>query len=140
VSVTLKLEKQQVAALADHLDSALADIELPPPDDLPTDLGFEIAQALWTVGELAIGHDPDIERFVIVASELIEGETEDEEIAIAAEAGTARFGLTHVQAAAFVAHARAVVAGGRPACRWCGRPVNPEGHRCPRTNGHGVDH
>ena len=28
---------------------------------------------------------------------------------------------------------------GGPTCRLCGRPMNPGGHRCARTNGHGAD-
>ncbi len=29
-----------------------------------------------------------------------------------------------------------VVAAGRPICRLCGGPIDPEGHVCPRLNGH----
>lgn len=29
-----------------------------------------------------------------------------------------------------------VVAAGRPVCRLCGGPIDPEGHVCPRLNGH----
>jgi hypothetical protein len=26
------------------------------------------------------------------------------------------------------------VAAGRPNCRWCGFPIDPDGHPCPRMN------
>jgi hypothetical protein len=29
-----------------------------------------------------------------------------------------------------------LVRAGRPACPLCGNPMDPEGHSCPRTNGH----
>ena len=36
----------------------------------------------------------------------------------------------------FAADAIKVCASGRPLCPLCGEPINPEGHTCPRTNGH----
>ena len=36
----------------------------------------------------------------------------------------------------FAADAIKVCASGRPLCPLCGEPINPEGHVCPRTNGH----
>jgi len=29
-----------------------------------------------------------------------------------------------------------VIAGGRPICPLCGAPIGPEGHMCPKSNGH----
>jgi glutamate synthase domain-containing protein 1 len=40
------------------------------------------------------------------------------------------------QARAFVLHALAVVAEGRPLCQLCGLPIDPSGHICPASNGH----
>jgi uncharacterized repeat protein (TIGR03847 family) len=72
-----------------------------------------------------------------------EGETETEGDAEAeGESGdraSGRVRLTRAQVAAFVERARALVEAGRPTCRLCGRPMNPGGHRCARTNGHGAD-
>jgi hypothetical protein len=47
-----------------------------------------------------------------------------------------RFELRRDQARAFVLHAIAVVNEGRPTCQLCGLPIDPEGHRCPASNGH----
>ena len=55
------------------------------------------------------------------------------------EAATARFLLDPEQAVSFVEGARDVIAAGRPPCPICGRSINPEGHICPRSNGHGSD-
>ena len=36
----------------------------------------------------------------------------------------------------FVRRARAVIEAGRRSCPFCGSPINPEGHICPRANGY----
>ena len=38
-------------------------------------------------------------------------------------------------ARAFARRAQSVVSAGRPACPFCGGPIDPEGHLCPRANG-----
>ena len=38
-------------------------------------------------------------------------------------------------ARAFSKRALAVVGAGRPSCPFCGGPIDPEGHLCPRANG-----
>ncbi len=42
-------------------------------------------------------------------------------------------------ARSFVARAGRVVAAGRPPCPLCGNPLDPQGHICPRQNGHYVN-
>ena len=39
-------------------------------------------------------------------------------------------------ARAFARRAVAVVAAGRPPCPFCGQPLDPDGHICPRANGY----
>src|SRR5918911_1512081 len=34
------------------------------------------------------------------------------------------------------AHAAELVSAGRPPCPLCGRPLDPQGHMCIKTNGH----
>ena len=46
----------------------------------------------------------------------------------------ARFALTRPQVEAFVETAREAVSAGRRPCPLCGRPLDPEGHACPRLN------
>src|SRR5262249_53657757 len=67
-------------------------------------------------------------------------EEEDEETASSeGDRASGRVRLTRAQVAAFVDRAKGLVEAGRPTCRHCGRPMNPGGHRCARTNGHGSD-
>ena len=43
--------------------------------------------------------------------------------------------LTAPAARAFSERAQTVVAAGRPPCQFCGNPLDPAGHLCPRANG-----
>ena len=44
--------------------------------------------------------------------------------------------LSPPQARSFVRRARALVSAGRPPCPFCGGPLDPAGHVCPRANGY----
>lgn len=144
--VTLRLEKVQVAALAQYLAQRLTD--LPPAGEVPSDPdALALEQPVdpeWTVGAIGVSYDEDADRIVIVTEELVDtGEEEEEEEATDIPLGerpdrsVARFALTREQAAAFVVRAAAVVARGRPPCQLCGRPLDPAGeHICIKTNGH----
>ena len=52
---------------------------------------------------------------------------------------TLRVRLTAVEARGFVNRALSVVAAGRMPCPICGQPLDPQGHICPRRNGHYVN-
>ena len=47
-----------------------------------------------------------------------------------------RVRISAAQARAFIQRANQVVAAGRPPCPFCGLPLDPSGHICPRQNGH----
>jgi uncharacterized repeat protein (TIGR03847 family) len=165
--VTLKLEKEQIRALAEYLAKLLNG--LPKPGALPSDMALlEPVSEAWVVGSLGVAYDETIDRILIVAEELSEEGDDDEEEdddeaseeSTAAEGpraarapeepaepeppeppeprdtAKARFHLTRPQAAAFVERARSLVQAGRPSCRLCGLPMDPDGHTCPGTNGH----
>lgn len=50
----------------------------------------------------------------------------DEVLLVKLDPGYARF---------FARRAQSVVSAGRPACQFCGGPIDPDGHLCPRANG-----
>ena len=139
--VTLRLEKGQVAALGEYLGGMLADLSTPEP--LPAEVDLDLVEpvvAEWVVGSLAVAYDEADDRLVIVAEELVrppdEDDEEDDATAEAVEPAVARFRATRDQVSAFVERAAQLVAAGRPPCRFCGRPLDPEGHVCPKSNGH----
>jgi uncharacterized repeat protein (TIGR03847 family) len=124
--ITLKAEKQQVSVLADYLNRLLSDLEV--PDEVPD--APELADPTdpqWVIGTLGVTYDEGLDRIVLVAEELVaEGEDGD----------MARFSITREQAAAFAVRANTLIEAGRPPCPLCGGPIDPQGHQCPRTNGH----
>ncbi len=125
--VTLRLEKTQVAALVAYLAGMLAD--MPPPDDIPS-TGMDLIEpvvAEWVVASLGVTYDEDADRVVIVAEELVEE---------GMDGARARITATRAQVAALSMRGAAAVAAGRPPCPLCGQPLDPEGHTCPRLNGH----
>lgn len=130
--VTLRLEKQQVAALAEYLAGILSDL---PPPDAPTGAPAELVEPAleeWVVGSLGVAYEEAEDRVLLVAEELVIEEGDEP----ARRPAVARFHLTRTQVAAFVEQAAALVRAGRPRCRVCGRPMDPDGHVCPRGNGH----
>lgn len=133
--VTVKCEKQQAAAIAEYLRKVLSD--LPPGQAQPAvamhlDTPFETAFVLGPVG---LGYDRDTDRVLVQLEEVIELDEEglpiDEDDT---DRSKVRMFLTREQAAAFCAHTDDVVSAGRAPCRWCGQPINPDAHACPRMN------
>jgi uncharacterized repeat protein (TIGR03847 family) len=139
-TVTLKCEKEQVAALGEYLGGLLARLPAtgPAADDKRELL--QPFEAAWAVGSLGVGYDADRDRILVVANERVEEEEEEGEGTAdepgAAEPASARFAITRAQAAAFVERARLLQRAGRPTCPMCGEPKDPAGHICPRSNGH----
>jgi uncharacterized repeat protein (TIGR03847 family) len=134
--VTLRCEKQQVAALADYFDGLLEDLEPAPYGVATGDLALaEPAVEIWTVGAIGVAYDEPGDRVVVVMEELTEADldpdAEDDETAPGA---SVKVQLSRAQVAAFVRHSREVVSSGRPPCRFCGLPVDADGHPCPRMN------
>ena len=131
--ITLKVEKEHVRALAEYLGGLLARVKAAPGAARPAEL-IEPLEAAWDVGSLAVRYDEGQDRVVVEASELIE--PEEEEGGPEPEPAMARFRITRAQAAAFAERAGELMKGGRPTCPICSRPMDPEGHVCPRSNGH----
>ena len=135
--VTVKCEKQQVTAIAQYLRRVLSD--LPPPEDRP--LPFDLrdpGEQSFVLGPIGLGYDRGNDRLLVQLEELVPSTGEDDdEVAIVSEdpdRGHVRLYVTRSQAAAFCEYADELVAAGRPNCQWCGNPIDPDGHPCPRMN------
>ncbi len=136
---TVKLEKQQVAALAEFLSTVLEDLPAPTTKPVAPVPLIEPAQPAFVVGQIAVGIDEAEGRVVLVVEELVEEPTIEEELAAVVEdeelrGSTMRVHLSVDQAASFIDTSEALMAGGRPPCRLCGQPLDPSGHACPRLN------
>ena len=81
----------------------------------------------FKLGKLALGHDGGSGMFIIDAHDA--EADEDAPPAVRLWGAGAQF-------EAFAEDAIRVCGAGRPLCPLCGGPIDPAGHRCPRTNGH----
>lgn len=142
--LTLKLEKQQVAALAQFLGEILSDLPtVEEPAGGSAEALIEPVMAEWPVGTLQLAYDSVADRIVILAEEIGEEDEEgiedpdlEDRVVPAPDRAAARIGLSRPQAALIIRVGTDLVNAGRPTCALCGRPIDPEGHACPRTNGH----
>lgn len=136
--VTLIVEKAQVQALAVGLEQYLQELgqrfpDLPPASPEFHESEMALAQPLdpsFRVGQLGLGYDEASDRLVLVAREL-QPEGADPE-----EAAVARFWCTRSQLLAMCRWGVEIATRGRPICGNCGEPIDPEGHFCPKRNGH----
>lgn len=143
------LEKVQVSLLAEKLDELLDEVlratggNAPIPAMAPA--GSEDLDPLeqpileeFRVARLTLAWDADNATVVIEAEAPSDDEeSEDAEPFSDEEDGpdVLRVHLDPASARAFSKRAQALVAAGRPACPFCGLPLDAEGHVCPRTNG-----
>ena len=133
--VAVKCEKQQVSAIAQYLRKVLND--LPPPDDKPIAAALDLVEPVeevFVLGPIGLGYDRATDRLVVQLEEVRFEDDDDVDDDDDTSDGHVRLYVTRGQAASFVEHAEQVVAAGRPDCRWCGHPIDPDGHPCPRMN------
>jgi uncharacterized repeat protein (TIGR03847 family) len=136
--VTLIVEKQQVQALAIGVEQLLGDLQqkFPLLADASGEVnaaGMELEQPIdpaFRVGQLGVGYDEANDLLVVVAREA-QAEGEDIELA-----NTARFWGSRSQIRAACRRGLEIAGRGRPICGNCGEPIDPEGHFCPKRNGH----
>jgi uncharacterized repeat protein (TIGR03847 family) len=134
--ITIKCEKQQAGAIADYLRKVLEDA--PAPGDRPLEAAMQLvepAEPAFVLGPVGLGYDREHDRVVLQLEEVVELDDEGEPMQDDDDdRGTVRLFLTRSQAAAFCEQADDVVSAGRPSCIFCGLPIDPDGHRCPRMN------
>jgi uncharacterized repeat protein (TIGR03847 family) len=151
--VSIALEKQQVAALAERVDELLDEVmteartttvipAVAPvglTDEDPLDL--PIAEE-FRAGTMTLSWDPQAERVVIevfpVGEEMVGLSDEAEDPVLLEEAEPSEVFVVRIEAGyarAFVQRASRVVGAGRPDCPFCGQPIDPDGHLCVRANG-----
>jgi uncharacterized repeat protein (TIGR03847 family) len=144
--VTLLVEKEQVRRLAESLENWLPELAADHPED-PEEARVAEAGELalseplepdFRVGQLSLSYDPERDRVMVVATELVAGEEQPEELEPEPEPEPqeVRLFVTRPQLRVLARHGSQVVARGRPLCPLCGNPLDPSGHICPALNGH----
>ena len=138
-AVTVAVEKQQVQLLAASILELLADLELetgPGPDEEAMGLHDPVTPR-WRAGKLSLGYDQDRELFQLEIEEFRPEIDEDDPASLlVGEPESITLLATREQMLALSRHGAAVSERGRPACQYCGNPIDPEGHACPAMNGH----
>ncbi|MGH3897171.1 MAG: DUF3090 domain-containing protein [Pseudonocardiaceae bacterium] len=145
--ISVQLEKEQVAVLAERLSALLdevarrlgadapADAEEPEVDTEP--LRTPVEQE-FRVGTMGLGWDVESRAIVVELLAVTEQELDESVVLDDTEEGpdAVRVFLSLKQARAFTARAARVVSAGRKPCPLCTEPLGPKGHICPRQNGY----
>lgn len=126
--LSVKCEKEQVAALAAFLRKTLADAPAvsrehgtPTPFNEPFEAAFDL-------GSVGLAYDRRDDHIVLQFDELTTDDDED------APTSRVRVRISCAQAVTFCETAESLVRAGRPPCHFCGLPVNRDGHACPKMN------
>lgn len=142
--VTVSLEKEQVAVLGERLGELLdrvagADASEQAAaamlDNAPLDTPFDDD---FRVQALTVAWDSERRRVVVEAHQYA-ADPEDEVTSLETPEDVGdvlRVILSPAQARAFSRRCAGAVEGGRRPCPFCGQPLDPEGHVCPRANGY----
>jgi uncharacterized repeat protein (TIGR03847 family) len=143
--VSVMLEKQQVAVLADRIGALLAEVQRRfgtpvPPEAEVTDLGPLITplDAEFRVGTMGLGWDAEAQSVVVELLAVSDTEFDASVILDDAEEGpdAVRVFLSPQSEREFAARSQRVITAGRPPCPLCVEPLDPAGHLCVRTNGY----
>lgn len=137
-TITVLIEKIQLQSLSIGVEQFLAEIHRQTPDlkDAPGDYiesQMRInppVEPLFRVGEVGLGYERERDRIVLQTRELLPEDQTPESAAVI------RFWCTREQIRKMAHWGAEVVSRGRPLCPQCGAPMEPEGHFCPKKNGH----
>lgn len=132
---SVAVEKAQVQAITSRLEVMIAEIrksnpliplEKLPTDDAPLDSPID---SEFQIGAMSLAWDDDSK---LICVELFELEDDEED----SEGEVVVINISLAMALAFSARSKAVVSAGRLPCPFCGIPIDPRGHLCPRANGY----
>jgi uncharacterized repeat protein (TIGR03847 family) len=132
---SVAVEKAQVQGMASRLEVMIAEIrkssplmaiEKLPTDDAPLESPID---SEFQIGAMSLAWDEDSK---LICVELFELEDDEED----SEGEVVVVNISLAMAAAFSVRSKAVVNAGRLPCPFCGIPIDPRGHLCPRANGY----
>ena len=127
------LEKEQLLQLGiylrDTVQSLSEDDRARPSQPREPEWSGRDAHIDFKAAQLLLSHDEPTNAFYVLAYEGEDSESGD-------EGSSVSFWITADQAGSLAEEALRICAAGRPRCVLCGSPINPDGHVCPRANGH----
>ena len=141
-SCSIWMEKEQLLQLGVYLRDMIGRLSQEDRDK-----GSDLREEAWSGGDLAVdfkagqmllSYDQDSNAFYLQAYGQDAGEEEAPSSGNALEVESVGFWITIEQASVLGEESLRICAAGRPTCFLCGQPINPDGHACPRANGHTV--
>ena len=132
------LEKEMLLQLAlriqESIQSLPSEVRERPGQPVDEEWSGDALSLDFKAGQMALEFNVDKNSFGLTAYEIEDQESEGTN----AEASSVRFWITVEQASTLAEESLRICAAGRPRCFLCGLPIDPEGHVCPRANGHTV--
>ena len=145
---TVSLEKEQVRLLGSSLEQLVDEVAAVAgspeaaaayADNAPLDAPFDDD---FRVQRLSLAWDAARERVVVEAfdrpdaADLLDLDPEGDYPWEGMPPQSVTLVLDAARARAFAQRCTASLEGGRPGCPFCGQPLDPSGHICPRANGY----
>jgi uncharacterized repeat protein (TIGR03847 family) len=143
--ISVSLEKAQVAALAERVQQIIREVRSSEPltvfeqvnrDDQPLETPIDEE---FRVGVIGLAYVSDRKMIEIDLQAIADSQSpEDEELLLETSENPdiLRVLIPLGYAESFAKRAVAVVGAGRAPCPFCGGPIDPSGHLCPRSNGY----
>ena len=129
------LEKEQLFQLGIYLQDAIrsqsAEERQRPSEPKEAEWSDDGTKIEFRAGQVMLSHDAASNSFYLLVYEREEEESSEEMASVS-------FWITTDQADVLAQEALKICSAGRPLCVLCGLPIDPEGHVCPRSNGHTV--
>jgi uncharacterized repeat protein (TIGR03847 family) len=132
---SVAVEKAQVQAIAERMENMVSEVRKANPlitvDKLPLDDGpLETPiDSEFEIGAMSLSWNDEAK---LICVELFELEDDEED----SEGEVLEINITLGMASSFSSRSKAVVNAGRLPCPFCGIPIDPRGHLCPRANGY----
>jgi uncharacterized repeat protein (TIGR03847 family) len=143
--ISVSLEKAQVAALADRIQQILREVRSSEPltifervvrDDQPLETPIDEEFRVGVIGLAYVSDRKLIEIDLQAMADSQSAEDEEALMEISESQDILRVLISLGYAESFAKRALAVVGAGRAPCPFCGGPIDPSGHLCPRANGY----
>lgn len=133
--ITLIIEKIQLQSLLEGINEFLDEIQKRFPKTTEPEVSFQEddmhilppVDPLFRAGDIGLAYDETRDLGCIFAREIQLSEEERRMV---------RFWCSRTQLIAVARWGAIIIRHGRSICPQCGQPIEPEGHFCPKKNGH----
>ena len=139
--LTVIIEKIQLQSLSTAILKFLEEIQNQNPDFINPSgkVNEELmhihppVDPIFRVGEISLNYDSVSDLASMIVNEIVmDTNASDDE----SRTRVIQFWCTREQLKSFSIWGLKIVQKGRPTCPLCGEPINPDGHFCPKKNGH----